>query len=111
MTPPKHIIRLPPTPEMLARQQQSAADLIKLSAWSEEPTAKTPFDSVEPPKKPWDIPNPESKHPYHVILPEGLFQQMSFIWKRLGHSSMREWMVFVLEEEADKALRRLGEKQ
>lgn len=107
--------------------------LAMLAEWSEEPANPPPSGPAvekiapavaaeqaqqpapvraikkEKAEKAWDGPAAMAPHPYHLVLNEGLFQKMDFVWKRAGHKSMREWAIKTLEHEANKALKGMGE--
>jgi len=117
-------LRSAPSQDALREQQLQAEKLLgldNLSAWTEEPTqvakparktaAPPPAAPVVlvPPKKPWELSSAEAVHPYHIIMPERLFQKLDWSWKRLGLKSQRAFVLQILEQAAEKSLKDLGE--
>ena len=88
-----------------------AAELIAPAAALQQAQQPAPVQASKKEKaeKAWDGPAAMAPHPYHLVLNEGLFQKMDFVWKRAGHKSMREWAIKTLEHEANKALKGMGE--
>jgi hypothetical protein len=122
------------------QQAAAVEQLLKLDTWTEEPgnppaslpgpppakrerksatvgstsiksdLAPVPEQQPEPIKRPWEIPSPEAVHPYHIVLPERLFQKMDYVWKRQGCKSAREFVMQVIDRACNHALQELGEK-
>jgi len=129
MSVDKPKLRVAPSPTELAAKQAAALQLLQLDAWTEEPanppstglaatTTPTPqstAEALEPlaspktPTRPWESPDAAKPHPYHVVCSEALFQKMDFVWKRNGNKSLREWVLHVLETQANTTLKELGE--
>lgn len=117
MASDKPKMRMPPTPAELTQRQEAANRLLQLDDWTAEPgqlagdrtaTATTPPpEPAKAPGRPWETPGSDKAHPYHIVCSEALFQKMDFVWKRSGSKSMREWVLTILQREADEALRRL----
>lgn len=127
-TKPK--LRMPPSQANLLEQQEAANRLLKLDAWTEEPSNPPPSalaastasvakePSIEPVAQtstvvarpdavlfPWEGERSNLSHPYHIIFSERLFQKVDYLWKRNGFKSMREWVLAKLEAECDKELK------
>lgn len=128
-------LRMPPSQASLLEQQEAANRLLKLEAWTEEPSnpppsalaastapvaeepavepvVQAPVVAVQPAKVlfPWEGDKSNLSHPYHVIFSERLFQKVDYLWKRNGYKSMREWVLLKLEAECDKELKALVKK-
>jgi hypothetical protein len=129
MSVDKPKLRVAPSAAELAAKQAAALQLLQLDAWTEEPsnppstgltatitpTLQNTAEALEipaPPKtstRPWMTLDAAKPHPYHVVCSEALFQKMDFVWKRNGNKSLREWVLNVLETEANNMLKELGE--
>lgn len=122
-------LRMAPTLEDLAVQQDVAENLIKLNDWTEKPisdlalapaavkplpkakpTPKAPVVIEPPARRQWESATPDAAHPYYIILTEGEFQKLDFAWKRMGLKSLKALVRMTLVERANAILKELGEQ-
>ena len=130
LSKPKPKLRMAPSQASLLELQEAANRLLKLEAWTEEPSnpppsalaastapvtdaivvepvVQAPVVVAQPVKVlfPWEGERSNLSHPYHIIFSERLFQKVDYLWKRNGFKSMREWVLAKLEAECDKELK------
>lgn len=126
-------LRMAPSSQILADQQAAAYRLLMLDAWTDTPSEPPPAEVaatvvaphsqaaephsetpapvrvVKPELKPWESDDAARAHPYHLVMNEGLFQKLDFVWKRAGYKSMRELVLQTLEAMADKDIKKLSQ--
>ena len=127
--PDKPKLRTTPTPETLAEKQAAAERLLKLSSWADTPNNLPTGSPLEAPtaplspevvpsqptrsKKPlksWEEPGLDKQsHFYNIVMNKSLFQKVDYVWKRENEKSMKSWILRVIEAEANKTLKDLGE--
>ena len=104
-------LQMAPSPKEMNDHQAATTRLIALDSWTNEPVKNIPTRPnhiQEAPTKAWEQANSSAPHPYHFVASERLFQKIDFVWKRNGYKSMKEWVLMVLEAEADDQLDKLN---